>query len=191
VTNGPTTEGMNAEARSLLAAGWLFDPAASPLGSTTIARAIEEGHAGLLEATNRPHGGPCPALHGHRIHRYCRHGGWLQVRPSRLPWRRAAQRRWLENVCTCRIGVVVSEYHPVSAANQMRRELEPAMRAWVDRYLAGDPRGCRCVPTLRAVTLLDERGAPSQLAMLLWHESDRCPIRREPVEAAVVPADRA
>jgi len=117
-------------AQQLLTAGWEFIRGEMP-PQMTLASAIAAGQAGVLEYMGQPHRGSCHVPHDHAVHRYCRHGAWHLRDAVTWPWQRSAHTRWLEEVCPCPLRIVVSEFHPVGAADKMRRTLEPPMNEWL------------------------------------------------------------
>lgn len=170
-------------AQQLLSAGWDFNPGEMP-PQKTLARAIAAGHAGVLEYMGQPHRGSCHVPHDHAVHRYCRHGAWHLRNAVKLPWQRSAHAWWLEQVCPCPLRIVVSEFHPASAADEMRRTLEPAMNEWLGSYIAQQP-ACQCIPLLRLGSVLGEQGLPVEVMAVLYHDQATCAVPSEPIVTRV------
>jgi hypothetical protein len=101
-------------------AGWEFFPGVAWPG-TVAAGVVAAGHAGVLEYVGRPHGGRCDVPHDHTVTRYCSHGVWRRETRASLPWTRAKQTSLLGEVCPCPLRMIVSEFHPVTAADELRR----------------------------------------------------------------------
>lgn len=102
----------------------------------------------------------------------------------KFPWQRSAHLGWLDQVCACPLRMVVSEFHPVSVADKTRKDWEPEMNGWLNRYLALQP-DCTCTPLLRLGTVIGEQGRPIQLLAVIYHDADICPNRAEPIETQV------
>jgi hypothetical protein len=80
--------------------------------------------------------------------------------------------------------MVVTEFHPLEAANQERQTWEPEMNAWLEDYLAAQS-DCSCVPLLRLGSVLDDQGQVVHVLAVLYHDPTSCSVRAEPVETLV------
>lgn len=175
--------------RELVKAGWEFNPGVAWPGAVA-ARVVAAGHAGVLEYVGRPHRGRCEVPHDHTVTRYCSHGVWRHEKRASLPWTRAKQISLLGEVCPCPLRMIVSEFHPVTAADELRRTWQPETRAWLGDYLARQP-DCACTPLLRLVTPLGSDGQPLEVLAIVIHDARRCPVRSEMVTTTVSPKQGA
>jgi hypothetical protein len=173
----------NSATRELMNAGWQFHPGVAWPG-TVAARVVAAGHAGVLEYVGRPHEGRCEIPHDHTVTRYCSHGVWRCETASAWPWTRAKQARLLGEVCPHPLRMIVSEFHPVTAADDLRRTWQPEMRAWLGDYLSQQPN-CACTPILRLGSSLGPDGQPEEALAVVVHDGRRCSIRGEPVTTPV------
>jgi hypothetical protein len=171
-------------ARSLMSRGWAFDRD-SQTPYRTIASAIAEGGAGILEHISQQHPGSCEfPSHSHLIFRVCQHGRWARDGRGVIAWDRAEEVRLLANACTCPLRRFINEFHPVNAAAEWRRGLTPQMDSWFTEFLARQPR-CSCVPLLAIVAAIGVDGRPSEVVAGLSHEAGRCRVRGEPASVRV------
>lgn len=171
--------------RELMKAGWEFNPGVA-WPRAVAARVVAAGHAGVLEYVGRPHDGRCEVPHYHTVTHYCSHGVWRHEKGASLPWTRAKQTSLLGEVCPCPLRRIVSEFHQVTAADELRRTWHLEMRAWLDDYLARQP-DCACTPLLLLETPLGSNGQPLEVLAIVTHDARPCPVRIEPTSMTVSP----
>jgi hypothetical protein len=182
LANTPTIDA----SRQLRTAGWLFVPGSVWPGRVA-KRVVDAGNAGVLEYVGRQHAGKCAIPHDHTLTRYCRHGVWRRTTTATLPWTRDRQTRLLNDVCSCPMRMIVSEFHPITASQEVSQGWDSRLRAWLEGYLTQQP-SCLCPPYLRLGTALGEDGQADEMFAVLVHDPSTCQFSPEAASTFVAKA---